>query len=71
LEFPNNYRLISLRGANNESLTNIAKDLYDKLEKKFDKIVQGKDFAKLHKEQQKDCLSSFVNHIQEAIKQLK
>ena len=49
----------------------IAKDVSDKLKKKFDKIVQGKEFAKLRKEQQKDCLSSFVNHIQEAIKQLK
>lgn len=48
----------------------IAKDVSDKLKKKFDKIVQGKEFAKLRKEQQKDCLSSFVNHIKEAIKQL-
>ena len=47
-----------------------AKDVSDKLKKKFDKIVQGKEFAKLRKEQQKDCLSSFVNHIKEAIKQL-
>ena len=48
----------------------LIKNVLDKLEQKFNKFVQGKDFAKLHKEQQKDCLSSFVNHIKEAIKQL-
>ena len=64
LEFPN-YRLISLRAVN------IAKSVSDKLEKKFDKFVQGKEFAKLSNEQKKENLIRFADHIQEAIKQLK
>lgn len=46
------------------------KDFYDKLKKKFDKIVQGEKFKNLNKELQRDNLSSFKNYIQEAIDQL-
>lgn len=67
-EYPN-YRLILLRNLKKNSL-NIVKDVSNKLEKKFDTFVQGKEFAKLSKEQQKACLSSFADYIKDAIKQL-
>lgn len=59
------------KDSNKNSQKEIPKDFSDKLKMKFDKFVQGKEFAKLNKEEQREYLSHFADHIQKAIKQLK
>ena len=65
--FPN-YKLIPLRKKSQTKAQN--KKVSDNLDKKFYKIIQGNDFAKLSIKSQKDWLSSLINHIQKKLKQL-
>ena len=59
------------KDSNKNSQKEIPKDFSDKLKMKFDKFVQGKEFAKLSTEEKRMHLRRFADHIHKAIGQLK
>jgi hypothetical protein len=59
------------KDSNKNSQKEAPKDFSDKLEKKFDKFVQGKEFAKLSTAEKRMHLRRFADHIHKAIGQLK